>query len=88
MLFKDKAEAALYNKNVPATTYSVFHTVADMASIASPYIDFEASLVSFDYDYTSERYYLNDHNKAVALNENIGIDSTQRRLFERAGVEL
>lgn len=88
LLFEEKAEAALYNKNVPATTYSVFHTVADMASIASPYIDFEASLVSFDYDYTSERYYLNDHNKAVALNENIGIDSTQRRLFERAGVEL
>ena len=53
LLFKEKAEAALYNKNVPATTYSVFHTVADMASIASPYIDFEASLVSFDYDYTS-----------------------------------
>lgn len=88
LLFEEKAEAALYNKNVPATTYSVFHTVADMASIASPYIDFEASLVSFDYDYTSERYYLDDHNKAVALNENIGIDSTQRRLFERAGVEL
>lgn len=88
LLFKEKAEAAQYNENVPATTYSVFHTVADMASIASQYIDFEASLVSFDYDYTSERYYLNDHNKAVALNENIGIDSAQRRLFERAGVEL
>ena len=88
LLFKEKAEAAQYNENVPATTYSVFHTVADMASIASQYIDFEASLVSFDYDYTSERYYLDDHNKAVALNENIGIDSTQRRLFERAGVEL
>ncbi len=88
LLFKEKAEAALYNKNVPATTYSVFHTVADMASIASPYIDFEASLVSFDYDYTSERYYLDDHNRATPLNENIGIDSAQSRLFERAGVEL
>lgn len=88
LLFKEKAEAALYNENVPATTYSVFHTVADMASIASPYIDFEASLVSFDYDYTSERYYLDDHNRATPLNENIGIDSTQCRLFERAGVEL
>ena len=87
-LFEAKAEAAQYNENVPATTYSVFHTVADMASIASPYIDFEASLVSFDYDYTSERYYLNDHNQATPLNENIGIDSVQRRLFERAGVEL
>ena len=88
LLFKEKAEAALYNKNVPATTYSVFHTVADMASIASPYIDFEASLVSFDFDYTSARYYLDDHNQAVPLNENIGIDSVQRRLFEIAGVEL
>ena len=88
LLFEEKAEAAQYNENVPATTYSVFHTVADMASIASPYIDFEASLVSFDYDYTSERYYLDDHNRATPLNENIGIDSAQRRLFERAGVEL
>ena len=88
MLFNEKAEAAQYNENVPATTYSVFHTVADMASIASPYIDFEASLVSFDYDYTSARYYLDDHNQAVPLNERIGIDSSQRKLFERAGVEL
>ena len=88
MLFKGKAEAARYNANVPATTYSVFHTVADMASIASPYIDFEASLVLFDFDYTSVRYYLDDHNQAVPLNENIGIDSTQRKLFELYGVEL
>ena len=88
MLFKEKAEAARYNANVPATTYSVFHTVADMASIASPYIDFEASLVSFDFDYTSARYYLDDHNQAVPLNENIGIDTSQRRLFELYGVEL
>ena len=88
LLFKETAEAALYNKNVPATTFSVVHTVADMASIASPYIDFEASLVSFDYDYTSDRYYLDDHNRATPLNENIGIDSVQRRLFEIAGVEL
>ena len=88
MLFKEKAEAARYNANVPATTYSVFHTVADMASIASPYIDFEASLVSFDFDYTSARYYLDDHNQAIPLNENIGIDSTQRKLFELYGVEL
>ena len=88
MLFKEKAEAARYNANVPATTYSVFHTVADMASITSPYIDFEASLVSFDFDYTSVRYYLDDHNQVIPLNENIGIDSTQRKLFELYGVEL
>ena len=88
MLFKEKAEAARYNENVPATTYSVFHTVADMASIASLYIDFEASLVSFDFDYTSARYYLDDHNQAIPLNENIGIGSTQRKLFELYGVEL
>ena len=88
ILFGEKAEAAQYNESVPATTYSVFHTIADMASIASPYIDFEASLVSFDFDDTSARYYLDDHNQAVSLNENIGIDSSQRRLFERAGVEL
>lgn len=87
-LFAEKVEAASQNYNAPATTYSVFHTMVDMASIYSPYINIKASLVSADYDYAAKRYYLNDHNNAVALNKDIGIDSRQAEIFERAGVSI
>lgn len=87
-VFGDKVSAAADNIDAPATTYSVFHTIADMASIASPYLDAKASLVSPDFDYAAPRLYLNDHNEAVPLDKNIGIDAGQQELFNRAGVRL
>ena len=87
-LFAEKVEAACANENAPVTTYSVFHTMADVASIDSPYINFRASLVSEEFDFATKRYYLNDHNRAVCLDENIGIDDEQRKLFRDAGIEI
>ena len=87
-LFADKVEAACANENVPATTYSVFHTMADLASIYSPYVNIRASLLSPEFDSAAKRYYLNDHNFAVPLDENIGIDDLQRKLFRDAGIEI
>lgn len=87
-LFSEKAEAAKQNEHAPATTYSVFHTMADIASIRTPYLDERASLVSRDFDHLNRRYYLNDHNRAVPLDEEIGIDADQRRLFRQAGVRI
>ncbi len=87
-LFAEKVENARNNENAPATTYSVFHTMVDMASIYSPYADVRASLLSPEFDYAARRYYLNDHNRAVVLDENIGIDKAQQALFRRAGVDL
>ncbi len=87
-LFNEKVEAAHRNVNAPATTYSVFHTMVDMATIYSPYTDLKASLLSSDYDFAARRYYLDDHNKAVLLDKNIGIDDSQREIFRSAGINL
>lgn len=87
-LYGNKVAAARLNEEAPATTYSIFHTLADMADIISPYIDIEASLVNHRFDYSAKRIYLNDHNKAIPLNEEIGIDEEQVSFFRRAGVDL
>ncbi|MBQ2008368.1 MAG: lipid A phosphoethanolamine transferase [Alistipes sp.] len=87
-LFPVKAAAAKANAAAVATTHSVFHTMADVASIGSPYVLQGASLVSPHFDNSAKRYYLSDHNEAVELNEEIGIYGYQLSLIERAGVEL
>lgn len=85
-MFSPKAEAAASNAAAPATTYSVFHTMADIASIHSPYFNINSSLVSPEFDYSAPRLYLDDHNRAVPLNREIGIDDEQRAFFRRAGI--
>ncbi|MBR5863526.1 MAG: lipid A phosphoethanolamine transferase [Alistipes sp.] len=87
-LFPEKVEAAALNKSVPATTYAGFHTLADMASITSPYVEPRASLVNIYYDFGAVRYYLNDHNRAVKLNAEIGIDQEERATFAHYGIKL
>ena len=86
--FADKVKAAHENMFAPATTHSVFHTVADMASLRSPYIKYDVSLVNNGFDYSTPRLYVDDHNNAVALDRNVGIDAMQRSLFRRAGVSM
>lgn len=86
--YKDKVEAAKGNVKAPATTYSVFHTMADMASIKSQYVVHSASLFNEYYDFGAERYYLNDHNRAVTLDRYIGIDAEQRAFFTKQGISL
>lgn len=88
MSFGEKVAASLANIDAPATTYSVFHTIADIASISSPYLDVKASLVNASFDYNAPRLYLNDHNEAVVLDKEIGIDESEKELFDRAGVRL
>ena len=87
-IFKGKVAAAKSNVSASTTTYSVFHTMADIASISSEYVERKASLVSEQFDFDAQRYYLDDHNKAVALDRKIGIDAMQRDLFLRAGIVL
>ncbi len=86
--FPTKVDAAKRNIDAPATTHSVFHTIADIASISSPYLRRNVSLVSDMFDYDLPRLYLNDHNEAVELNADIGVDEHARALFRRAGVVL
>lgn len=63
-LYPEKYAAALSHEASPATTAQVFHTITDMASLQSLYINQRYSLVSDSYA-PGERLYLNDHNKAV-----------------------
>lgn len=65
--YPEKPNAAELNSTAPATTYSVFHTMADMADIVSPYIEQRASLIYQYFDSAATRYYLNDHNRAVKI---------------------
>lgn len=62
--YPEKAAAAVANSMAPASTHSVFHTVAQLAPIESEYITSEVSLVSDDFDYSVERHYLDDHCNA------------------------
>lgn len=86
--FEERVEAAKRNADAPATTHAVFHTLADIAAIVSPYLRRNVSLVNSGFDYEIPRLYLNDHNKAVLLDAEIGIDKDEMRLFRRAGIVL
>ena len=85
--YGQKFEAALENRVAPATTRSCFHTVADMASILSPYLDVELSLCSPFYDYDRVRYYLNDHNQAERF-YNMGLIKSDLEIFQKRNIEL
>jgi hypothetical protein len=62
--------------------------MADLASISSKYVEREASLVNSQFNNEAPRHYLDDHNKAVSLDRNIGINAMQHDLFLRAGIVL
>ena len=63
-LYPEKAAAAKANTMAPATTHSVFHSVAQLAPIESQYIKPTVSFVSNEFDYAVERHYLDDHCNA------------------------
>lgn len=63
--FPEKVEAARQNTMAPATTHSMFQTMADIASIEGDYLNPSYSFVSPEFDYKAPRRYLNDHNRAV-----------------------
>ena len=54
-LFPVKTAAAKANAAAVETTHSVFHTMADVASICSPYVLQGASLVSPHFDNEAKR---------------------------------
>ena len=70
-----------------ASTNAMFHTMADIASIRSPYVDIRKSLVSPAFDSSSPRLYLNDRNEAVLIGHRIGLTDLDRREFLLHGVQ-
>ena len=87
-LYPEKTAAAKKHRWSAATTHSMFHTMADMASLESAFIDRSVSFVSDDFVENAPRYYLNDHNEAVPFDKKIGITKQDRRLFAIHGIRL
>ena len=63
-VFPEKYVAAMANRDAAGTTGNLFHTIADMASIESRYVDPSRSLVNAEWQ-DAPRMYLNDHDHAV-----------------------
>lgn len=85
--FPDRVAAACNNEMAPATTHALFHSMADMASIETPYLDRGVSLLSPEFDYGRPRYYLDDHNLAEDY-EKMGLNRDDLENFRRRGIEL
>lgn len=84
-IYPHKAEAATANTMVPATTHSVFHTVAQLAPIESEYIKSEVSFVSNEFDRSAERHYLDDHCNARVYGE-VGLSKEDWAQFAIKGI--
>jgi len=85
--FPEQAAAARNNAMAPATTHALFHSIADMASIESPYVDRGVSLLNAQFDYARPRYYLDDHCQAEEF-EKMGLNAADLENFRRRGIEL
>ena len=85
--FPEKVEAARNNESAPATTHSMFQSMADIASIEGDFIDPAYSLVSPTFDYRAPRRYLNDHNLAVPFPKT-GLSDEDLENFRRHGIDL
>lgn len=83
--FPEKVQAARANVSAPATTHSLFHTMADMASIRGRHIDRTVSLVSEEFDRQAPRRYLNDHNEAVPF-ARTGLRPEDEEVLSRNGI--
>lgn len=86
--YPEKRAAAIGNMWVPATTHSMFHTIADIASIESRYVERNVSLVSERFDRNAPRYYLNDHCEAEPFDEHIGLNDDDMMHFAAHGITL
>lgn len=85
--FPEKWHAADALRNAPATTRAMYHTMADIASVAGAFCDTHASLVNSNYDHRAPRRYLNDHNEAVPFTQT-GLNADDLALLRRAGIEV
>lgn len=86
--YPEKVSMARQHRWSPATTAAMFHTLADIASIRGRSVDCSRSLVSPAFDESSPRLYLNDRNKAVVLDEHIGITNLDHREFLLHGISI
>ena len=77
--FPEKVQHATDNRTKPVATNAAFHTMLDAASINSPYLDTDLSLVHPGFK-TVQRMYLNDHDKPIFF-YNAGLKKADKEMI-------
>lgn len=85
--FPEKVAAARANHDAPTTTHSMYHTIADIASVEGAYCKRSVSLVNSGFDRTAPLRYLNDHNEAVPFIDT-GLNAADIELFGTLGIDI
>lgn len=79
--FPERYEAALHNQSKPVSTNVAFHTMLDIASINTSYLNREHSLINPDFK-VEKRMYLNDHDQPVFF-YNSGLKKQDKEMIEK-----
>lgn len=74
-------QAAVQNQHKPVSTNAAFHTMLDIASIKTPYLNRDRSLINPDFK-TVRRMYLNDHDQPVFY-YNSGLKQEDKAMVEK-----
>lgn len=86
--YPERCRAAAAHASSPVSTHAMFHTMADMAGIRSPFVEAGVSLVNGAFRENAERYYLDDRNRAVRVCRRSGFADEDCREFRRRGIVL
>ena len=79
--YPQQYETAITNQTKPVSTHVAFHTMLNLASIQTPYLNRERSLI--DPDLKSERrMYLNDHDQPVFY-YNSGLKKQDKEMIDK-----
>ena len=81
----DKYKNFIANSNKPQSSEDLFHTVIDIASIQTPYLDSTRSGVSNKFT-EKERYFVNDRNKAIPF-YNTGLKDTDFEMLKKQNIK-
>lgn len=83
--FPEQYKTAITHTLLPVSTNTAFHTMLDIASIKTPYLKTERSLVSPDYK-AQRRMYLTDHDKPIFW-YNSGLKKEDKIMIEKKGID-
>lgn len=79
--YPDRYAAAVGNKTQPVSTDAAFHTLLEMASIETPFLDTRLSLVNPGFE-KAHRMYLTDHDKPI-LFYRAGLKKEDEEMFRK-----
>lgn len=83
--FPERYENAQKNSDKPVSTRVAFHSMLDIASIQTSWLDSTYSLVSPDFK-TQRRTYLTDHDKPIFW-YNSGLKKQDKEMIEKRGLD-